>query len=176
MLLNIPFFRFFAYNKTNFHPRKVSMELRSLKGLGPARLKALNEADIYSLYDLLRFQPVRYRDTTHPLFISQLSVGKDICTSGRIVSEPVLSYFNGLSRVMLTIEDQTGRIRVIWYNQPWLKKQLQTGNQLLLSGTVAADKNGRLFLSSPKIESESAILPVYRSVPGIPSKTLSALI
>ncbi len=152
------------------------MELRSLKGLGPARLKALNEAGIFSIYDLLRFQPVRYRDTTHPLPISQLSAGKDLCTTGTIVSEPALSFFNGLSRVTLTIEDSTGRIHVIWFNQPWLKKQLRAGSKLLLSGTVAADKNERLFLSSPKIESESAILPVYRSIPGIPSKTLSALI
>lgn len=152
------------------------MELRSLKGLGPARLKALNEAGIYSIYDLLRFQPARYRDTTHPLPISQLSVGKELCTSGTIVSEPVSSYYNGLNRVALTIEDQTGRIRVVWFNQPWLKKQLRSRNTLLLSGTVAADKHGRLFLSSPKIESESAILPVYRTIPGIPSKTLSTMI
>ncbi len=146
------------------------MELKDLRGLGSARLAALENAGIRTLDDLISVYPAAYRDTSRITPISCVCEGAVCCVSGTLEAAPKLSFFNRLARVTAVLHDSTGSIQLMWYNQPWLQKQLHAGQELLLYGKPERGKNGRLQLVSPSIEHERAIIPVYKPPAGIPPK------
>lgn len=144
------------------------MELKQLRGVGPARLALLEKAGIHSLYDLLMVLPASYRDTTVITPIREIEAGKFCCVRGYLKSSPTSAYLRGTNRSSATLKDDTGSLSLVWFNQPWISKQLRPDQELLLSGVPERDKQGRIHLYNPRRETKQRLLPEYRSVSGIP--------
>lgn len=151
------------------------MDLSALRGLGKARLDALDKAGIRTLADLLLTLPVRYQDTENITPLGEAVPGKEICVRGYLKAAPRLSRFKGMTAVTVRLCDETGALPVVWFNQPWLQGQLSPEQELLLYGRVDRDKQGRIRMVSPQRVQERGILPVYRAVGGIPPKTMREL-
>lgn len=149
--------------------------LETLRGVGAARMKALEAAGICSMRDLLFTLPVSYKDTLHPVPISDLNPGASACVSGFLKAPAKLSHFKGKSLVTARLTDGTRTLTIEYYNQPWMKDQLKTDGELLLYGRVS-ETRGALRMQSPSIEHERSLLPVYRPLPGVPSKTFALFI
>ena len=145
------------------------MELSSLKGIGPTRLESLRAMGIVSLRDLLCYLPVRYEDRTH-FTPCREARGGEVLVMGEVRDAPKLNHFAGLTRVTATLHDESGRLPMVWYNQPWVCQQLPVGEPVMLYGRVV-EKNGRRALQNPQRVMEPSIQPVYRAVKGIPAKT-----
>ena len=145
------------------------MELTAIKGIGPTRLEALRAMGIVSLRDLLCYLPVRYEDRTQVTPCALAQPG-EVLVMGVVPDSPKLSRFNGLTRVTASIHDETGRLSLVWYNQPWVMQQLPVGETIMLFGHVV-EKNKRRVLQNPQRVTEPSIQPVYRAVKGIPAKT-----
>ena len=94
------------------------MELRELRGIGPARLAQLQKAGIETIYDLLMVLPSGYRDTTTITAVKNIVPGEFCCLRGKLKADPKSSYFNGKNRVTATLTDDTGSLSLIWFNQP----------------------------------------------------------
>ena len=148
------------------------MALHELKGLGKMRLEALKQAGIHSMADLLLTLPLRYQDTTTLTPLDQAVPGAEICVCGYPKAAPRLSRFKGMSTVTLRLCDETGSIPVVWFNQPWLQNQITPETELTLYGRVDRDKQGRIRMVSPLRVQERGILPIYRTLGGIPPKTM----
>lgn len=146
-------------------------ELSELKGLGKTRLQALHAAGVFSLRDLLALLPVGYRDTTTPVPVAELSPGQTAAVQGAFKGTPRLNRFKGMSSVTATFCDESGSIACVWYNQPWLQKQLEGVGEVLLYGRMEI-KNGRRVLLNPTREQEPGIVPVYRTLAGLPGKVM----
>lgn len=149
--------------------------LSTLHGLGKARLDALEKAGVRTMADLLLTLPVRYQDTTVVTPLAQAAPGTEVCVCGFPKAAPRLSRFKGMTSVTLRLCDESGGLPVIWFNQPWLKNQITPETQLTLYGRVDQDKQGRLRMVSPARVQERGLLPVYRSVAGIPPKVMRDL-
>lgn len=152
------------------------LALSELKGLGKARIESLKKAGIHTLADLLLTLPARYQDTSVITPLKDIAPGMEVCVSGFPKAEPRLSRFRGLSAVTLRLLDETGGLSVVWYNQPWLQTQIHKEDPLTLYGRIDRDKQGRVRMASPVIVKERGILPVYRSLSGLPPKTMRDLI
>ena len=150
------------------------MELTSVRGLGQVRLASLRAMGIDSLRDLLLFLPRSYDDLTQIVPLGQLGPGQAL-VRGKIVQKPVLNRFQGLVRVTTALEDATGRIQVVFYNQPWTARQMAEGREVTLFGRVT-ERKGQLVLQNPETVTDLGIRPVYRPVKGIPDKTLHSII
>ena len=151
------------------------MELTELSGIGPVRAETMRAMGIFSLRDLLYTLPVRYEDHST---VSPCSIKKEgtVLVSGMLVQDPKLSIFHGLKKVTATIQDDTGRLTVCWYNAPWIINELKAGQNLRLYGRLTI-KNNRRTLQNPKItQPEEGLVPVYRSMKGIPAKSFRKLI
>ena len=92
------------------------MELTELSGIGPVRAETLRAMGIFSLRDLLYTLPVRYEDHDTVSPCSTKNEGF-ILVNGRLVQDPKLSVFHGLKKVTATVEDETGKMPVCWYNK-----------------------------------------------------------
>ena len=89
-----------------------------------------------------------------------------------------------MSIVTATIEDESGLINAVWFNQPYLEKNLPPGTAVSLAGKAVLDKRG-LYLSSPSYEKffgasglthTSGLVPIYPETEGLTSKYLRFLI
>ncbi len=152
------------------------MELSEIKGIGPAREETLRAMGIYSLRDLLYTLPVRYEDYSTVFPCSTKQEGT-VLISGTVVSPPGLSFYHGLRKVTLSVEDASGKMPVCWYNMPWLAQNIKAGQQIRLFGRLQI-KNGRRTLQNPRIltTEEVGYYPVYRTIKGFPPKSFRKLI
>ncbi len=151
------------------------MELSDIRGLGPARLKALREAGIHTVRDLLMRLPSSYKDTEHPQPVASLHPGQPACVEGYLKGSPTLARFSGKTMVSAQVADESGVISCRWFNQPWMKDLLRPEGPLLLYGRVG-EFRGKKVLLSPSLEKERALLAQYRPIPGIPQKTYAGYV
>ena len=151
------------------------MELSDIRGLGPARLKALREAGIHTVRDLLMRLPSSYKDTEHPQPVASLHPGQPACVEGYLKGSPTLARFSGKTMVSVQVADESGVISCRWFNQPWMKDLLRPEGPLLLYGRVG-EFRGKKVLVSPSLEKERALLAQYRPIPGIPQKTYAGYV
>lgn len=150
------------------------MQLSEMKGIGPVRQEALRAMGICSLRDLLYTLPVRYEDQMTLFPIDTREEGS-VLVAGTVPEKPKISFFHGLSRVTASIRDESGKMPLCWYNEPWIMQQLPVGQPILLYGHLTI-KNNRRVLQNPKLVTERGYIPVYRAVKGIPAKSFRELI
>ena len=155
------------------------MDLSDLKGIGPVRSDSLRAVGIVSLRDLLYTLPVRYEDhhTRYPCNTSEPGM---YLMEGEFREAPKSSYFHGLSRVTCTLHDDSGKVSVCWYNEPWIAKQIQVGKTVRLFGRLNVNhtdaKGRRRVFQNPKFVLDDGWLPVYRALKGFPAKSFRELI
>lgn len=150
------------------------MQLTELEGIGPVRAEALRAMGICSLRDLLFTLPVRYEDHA-TLFPCNTKSAGNILVQGSFQEPLKLSFFNGLSRVSGTIRDRSGKLPVCWFNEPWMAKNIECGQEVTLYGRLNI-KEGRRTLQNPVIVTEPGWIPVYRPIRGFPAKSFRKLI
>ena len=149
----------------------MDISLASIKGIGPARLKAFEAAGIRTVRELVMFLPKEYRDLAHTVPLCELRAGETAAVRVRVAGEASQRRARRLVITKVYVTDGTDTIPTLWYNQPWLQKQLTPGRELLLYGK-AEHKQGYITLVSPAIEQGEGLIPVYRSISGIPAKAL----
>ncbi len=149
----------------------MDISLSQIKGIGPARLKAFEAAGIRTVRELTMFLPREYRDLTQTVPLCALTPGDTAAMRVKVAGEASERRARRLLITKLYVTDGTETLPVLWYNQPWLKKQMTPGRELLLYGK-AERKQGCVTLVSPSVESAQGLIPVYRSIAGIPPKAL----
>ena len=147
------------------------VSLSTIRGIGPARLKAFEAAGIRSVRDLVMFLPRDYRDLSAFTPLCEVRPGETVSVRVRVAGEVSQRRARKLVITKVYVTDGTETMAVVWYNQPWLKDQLTRDRELLLYGRCEA-RGGSLQLSSPTIEQETGLIPVYRSISGVPPKAV----
>ena len=109
------------------------------------RLKAFHAAGVYSLRDLLYISPVRYQDQRKVTTVRDAADGEKVCLRLIRRGVPTGSYHGHLNRVTCRFADETGEITACWFNQPWMMKQCEHMEQVVLYGTVKSFSKARSF-------------------------------
>lgn len=138
-----------------------------LKGVGPKKQEALSELQINTIFDLLSYYPFRY-DDFEVKNINEIVDQEKVTLKGTIASEPTVIHY-GRRRNILNIRFLINNdiIKVTFFNQPWLKKQLPVGKEVLIYGRF--DKNrssmaGIKILQSSDSNQMSSIYPTNKHV------------
>jgi len=152
----------------------MNIPLDQVKGIGPARVRALADAGITSVRDMVMYLPREYRDMQESTPLSEARPGEMISCRVKVAGDVTEQRAKKLLITKVYVTDGTETLQAVWYNQPWLKKQLPRGREMLLYGRVEI-KRGVTQLVSPAIESDEEIIPVYKPVPGIAQKTFRQL-
>jgi ATP-dependent DNA helicase RecG len=160
--------------------------LRFVKGIGPARAEALAEKGLRTAGDLLVHLPFRYEDRTRFLPIGDLtSATGRVTISGRILSSSIFTSRKRRIRIVRAlVDDGTGSIECVWFNQPFIRDHLVAGAEIVLFGvpSAAGAKRASLQLTSPEWEIVTRedgdeihmgrIVPVHRRLPGLSPKAI----
>ncbi len=160
----------------------LNTPLTALKGIGEKRAKDFEKMEINSLYDLLYYFPVRYQDRQVFLDIENLSNGDEACIKCFIKSPVKMVRVRKMTIANAVAEDETGSIKVVWYNNRFIDKQIKTDTEYIFYGKVTKGKSG-LQLTNPVVEkgenqgeSTGKIIPVYRRVASVPQKVIRSAV
>jgi ATP-dependent DNA helicase RecG len=126
--------------------------LQYLKGVGPRRAADLQRAGLSTVEDLLYRFPTRYEDRGHFQTIASLkpgvvaSVAAEVLSCGiRPTRRPRFKIFEMLLR------DQTGSLRAVWFNQPFLNDVFHPHQRVILFGKLELTSHG-LQMQGPQYE------------------------
>jgi ATP-dependent DNA helicase RecG len=159
----------------------LSTEVQFLKGVGPRWAVGLNKAGIETVGDLLYRLPRRYEDRSSMPAIGSLKPGQWATIRGRVQRVDTRTLRRGMVILRATVSDGTGRLALTWFNQPWIKGQLEKGTgEIVAYGQVkSSDRN--LEIAGPEWEAVDAdadpedfgrIVPVYPLVEGLTQRTV----
>lgn len=162
--------------------------VEKLRYVGKVYQPRLKKLGIKTIKDLLWHFPQRYEDWTESGKVKDIKPNEKISLIGKIVNIENKRIFP--RRMVLTrasIEDETGKINAVWYNQPFLVNTIKPGKFISLSGNVKLDKYG-VYLQNPSYEMvksftqetnfrhTAGLIPVYPETEGLTSRYLRFLI
>jgi ATP-dependent DNA helicase RecG len=151
------------------HPAMgLDAPVSTLPGVSTAYTSRLQRLDIATVGDLLYHFPHRYDDYSTLKPINRLEYGEETTIIGTIWETRSRQARGGGTIVTSVIADASGTIEAVWFNQPYLARQLRAGRRIVLSGKVD-EYLGRLTLQSPTWEPlERELIHTARLVPIYP--------
>ena len=161
----------------------IDLPLHRIVGIGPAKAQRLEKLGLTTVRDLLFHLPRRYEDTRQIVPLRALEPGS--IQTARVRVRNVSSRLSPVKRVRLveaTLEDDGVSATAVWFNQPFLTKQIVSGMELLVSGKVELSRTGLTF-RNPSFERAGrdqhhvgTLAPIYPETDHVSSKFLRATI
>ena len=153
--------------------------------IGPTYGKRLKSLGIKTAKDLLYHFPFRYEDFSRIVLIREAREGEKVTVQGIVWEiQNEITKFKAKKITTATVNDGTGEVYVVWFNQPFLVKAIKIGDQISLSGKI--EKWGRrLRMVSPEWEIISEkkenihtgrLVPIYPETAKVSSKWLRSRI
>lgn len=135
-----------------------------LKGVAERRAAALGAIGVNSVLDLLTTYPRTWIDRSTQTQVADLVPERDqlvLVTVRSVTARPTRSR---KTMVTATVGDGTGRLQVVFFNQPWREKQLREGLEIALFGRPTTYRGG-LQMANPLVDligdATGRIVPVY---------------
>ena len=122
-----------------------------LQGVGEQRRASLEEVQIHSVFDLLTHYPRRYIDRSHEAKLVDVRPGQQVMVVGDIESVTSRRTRNRKSIVEASLSDETGSLKLVFFNQAWRSKQLDQGLTVALFGKVDLYR-GHLQMTNPLVD------------------------
>lgn len=156
--------------------------LSSLKGVGEKTEKLFARLGIRTVGELLAYYPRDYQAYERPVPIGQLKEQRIMTVESALTKGADLLRFNKMQMVSAQIRDLTGSLQLAWYNMPYMRSHLRTGEIYVFRGRVAR-KRGRLVMEQPEVFTPEAyealadsLQPVYGQTRGLGNKAIVKLV
>ena len=153
--------------------------------------KALKRLGIQTVGDLLYHLPARYEDISDVQSVGSLEKNQDTVVYGQLSGLKTRKAWKSKKPIAEGyVEDGSAKMKIMWFNQPYMAKMYSDGMYVKLAGKVAGSE-GKLYLSNPEVEpldalpidrhdsifkdtekTDDTLYPVYRETKGVTSKWL----
>lgn len=163
----------------------LEQKIQFIKGVGPVKAKALIKLGITTIYDLLIHYPKRYEDRSNIIAIGELAEqdGNLVNIYGKIASVSENTPRRGLAILKVLVQDHTGVIQLVWFNQQFRKKNILVGKQIFATGKLHK-YNGIYSIQNADYEiidageelSQKKISPIYATTEALSQKVIRSLI
>jgi ATP-dependent DNA helicase RecG len=158
-------------------PEELERTLDELPGVGSTLRRQLSKLGLRTVADLLRHAPFRYESAVDEKRIAALRIDEEA-----VVSVEVVRFSSRRARRRMTIQnavvtDGDARLGAVWFNQPWLEKQLPPGRRVRLRGRL--QRRGEFLVKSFDLGERSATAnyaPVYPASEDVTPKKLRELV
>jgi ATP-dependent DNA helicase RecG len=166
----------------------LETEVQYVKGVGTKLAQVLSKLNLYTLGDLLFHLPRRYEDRRQFRKIAHARPGDAVTVSGKLVTVDNVKVRN-LTLTKAYLDDGSGVLELVWYNQPYLKDALNKlrNSQIVAYGVVKESPYG-LQMETPEWEdlpdgadpdsllSVNRIVPIYPLTEGIRQKRMRQIL
>lgn len=155
--------------------------LTEIKGVGDEMAKKFALLGIRSAQELIEYYPRRYDDYSLVLPISRIKPGT-VTIKGVIKQSKGRYVRRGMHLTEAVASDDTGSVRLIWFNQPYRAEALKADTEYFISGDFQLSHQ-RLSIMNPSVELVSSfpvntarVVPVYRETKGLKSLQIRKLL
>ena len=160
----------------------LDSSLDTLKGVGPSVLTKLNQLGLKTVFDLVEFFPRRYDDYSVVTPIMQLKPGNVVSIKALIKQAKGRYVRRGMHITEAVASDQSGSIRLVWFNQPYRENGIKPGAEYFITGSFELAR-GRLTIMNPSMElvsdfpiNTARIVPIYKQTKGLKSGVLRKIL
>ena len=162
----------------------LDTNIAKINKVGVATAKKLQRLNIKIVRDLLTYYPFRYADYSQKVPIANLNPGMTVNVQGTI--DFIQNKRSFRQRMIVTealINDGGGQLKVVWFNQPFIGKNLKIGDQVSLGGTIQGGFLGLEMVApeyekigSSKLAHTTGLAPIYHVTANLTNKQLRFLI
>ena len=156
--------------------------ITTIRGLSAKLAPKFRRLGVETVRDMLYFFPRRHIDYSKRKTIAELEVGEEQ-TIVATVWQAQEAILGGRRSTEAIVGDETGNMRVVWFNQPYLAKQLRTNSQLVMSGKVSLFKGIKVFqspeyepLGSEDLTHTGRLIPLYPLTAGLSPRMMRRLV
>jgi ATP-dependent DNA helicase RecG len=129
----------------------ASLDVGILERVSPRKREALESWGVRSVLDLLWRYPRRYIDRSRQADLRELAVGDEAVVLATVVGQRQRRTRNKRALVELEVDDTTGTMRVVFFNQAWRAKQLSVGSEALFFGKLDLYR-GQRQMTNPVVD------------------------
>lgn len=161
----------------------LNTTLDQIYGIGPNIYKKFQKLGLNKVEDILFYYPFRYDDYSKIKQINELENDKITTVRGKITL--INNKRAKTKRMNITealLEDETGQVQIVWFNQPFIIKNIQPGDEIFISGKVKKTLLGYSFVSPSyeKVSSQTThtarMVPIYPSTERLTQKQIRYLV
>lgn len=151
--------------------------LSQIPGIGPKFIEKLKRLNINHPKDLLYHFPNRYIDFSTSVKIANVVENETVTITGKILDFKNIYTRTGKNLQKAVVADDTGRIELLWFNQPYLSQYLKTGEVLSFAGAVSLFQNKKTIIA-PEYgpHNTGKIISIYPETSGVNSKWFRKII
>lgn len=155
------------------------MAVQYLPGVGPHRAALLSNLGVKTVRDLLWLVPRDVLDLSHLSQVNELTDDRIHTLRGRIIDSDSKAISRGRTMTGAILRTDDGLVRGVWFNQPWMLRQLQEERFVLWSGKPKFRDN-RWEITNPRLQwldeddeqAKGEVLTKYRLTEGISLEVL----
>jgi ATP-dependent DNA helicase RecG len=154
-------------------------QVTAVPGVGPSQEAKLQRLGIRTVQDLLFYFPREHHDYSKLEKIALIPLEQAVTIMGMIWEVQNLRGASGRVRTVARISDETGQIRAVWFNQPYLAKQLTRGSYIVLTGIkqrfgnkVEFNVRSHELPEQGDLVNTGRLVPIYNLTEGLNPKTL----
>ncbi len=144
-----------------------------LERVSERRAEHLAQFGVETVLDLLTTYPRRYIDRTRQADVSDLVVGDEAAVLATVQSARSRRSKQGRAVVDVVVRDETGRLAIVFFNQPWRAKQLEQGTEAIFFGKVGEYRGTRQMVN-PVVDVVAGVSPGRRTLRILPVYPASA--
>lgn len=166
---------------------KLEDGINKLKNIGEKRRMLLNKLDIFTVKDLLEYYPRDYEDRSKITPVGEIILDETNIIKAKVVSSGETMKQSGFWITKFKLEDETGQITAVWYNQPYMKKNLIKGREYIFVGKAVYKyeqieifpydyENAGTDANESGFKSAGRIIPKYSLINGLSAKLLRNMV
>ena len=129
---------------------ELSSSITELNGVGEELAKKLAILGIYKIDDLIEHFPRRYEDYSNIANIAELRPGI-VTVKAKMANATGRYVRRGMHITEAIATDETGSVRLVWFNQPYRAAAIKAGQDYFIAGEYALRRN-RFSIANPSAE------------------------
>jgi ATP-dependent DNA helicase RecG len=141
-----------SVTNTGSSGKGLDTEVQWLKGVGQKRAMLLAKLGLKTVEDVLWYFPRAYQDRRNLPPIGMLPHGAEVTVVGELLSVKTRPIRGGRVMARATVGDDTGEIDLVWFNQPWVVRDLQKVRGKIVAYGTTKDGRVGLEMASPEWE------------------------
>src|SRR4030042_3206013 len=139
----------------------LTPSISKIPNIGPAYKIKLEKLNIATVGNFLSHIPHRYIDYRLTSDIGKVQPGEVVTVKGSVTFIKNQYTRFGKKIQIAEVSDKTGKIKVIWFNQPYLIMNIKKGDTLSLSGKVDWFGSGRSLISPEYEKTDAGGIPIH---------------
>ena len=159
--------------------------IQLLAGVHHSQIPALHRLELRNAADVIFRFPRTYQDLTKVRLIAELQAGELASVFGIVEEVEQRTTSGGKTINGAVIRDESGRMRVMWFNQPFIRSRLKPGTRLMFSGKpklaglrweMVHPRVQSLDVSDASDQPSGEVLPVYPLTEGVNQHEMRRLV